>query len=191
MDDDTILDDTAETSQRKKGKPRDKVWEHFRSIDIPNSSHKGAQCLYCLQTWKRGKPNDMKAHLALRCPTVIHKVKLEYLHMISSEINEDISEQAIQNQQNDRNNNRAVADTMARSDRALVRFFVCCGIPFSVADSPFFRDFVKSLCYHYDPPGRTSLSTNYLDTETANITLKMEEELRLLKNLTLGKNLIL
>jgi hypothetical protein len=63
---------------------------------------------------------------------------------------------------------------------------VCCGIPFSVVDSPFFWDFVKSLCYKYEPPKRTALSTNHLDAETARITLKIEEELRSLKNLTLG-----
>lgn len=120
MDDDssTILDDT-ETNQKRRGKPRDKVWEHFRSIDIPNSSHKGAQCSYCLQIWKRGKPNDMKAHLALRCPTVMNRIKIEYLYMMSSETNEDNSEQTIQDQQNDRNNNRTVTD-IARSNRALV-----------------------------------------------------------------------
>ena len=127
----------------------------------------------------------MKAHLALRCPAVMRRIKIEYLYMISSETNEDTSEQTIQDQQNDRNNNRTVTD-IARSNRALVRLFVCCGIPFSVADSPFFWDFTKTLCFNYDPPRRTALSTTYLDTETANITLKMEEELRLLKNLTLG-----
>ena len=183
MNDDinTILDDTEIiiTDQRKKGKPKDKVWEHFTSIDTPNSSHKGAQCSFCLQIWKRGKPNDMKAHLALRCPMVTHKVKLEYLYIVSSTTNEE--QQTIQ----DQNNNNNVVD-IAKSDRALVRFFVCCGIPFSIVDSHFFRDFVKSLNYRYEPPKRTALSTNYLDSETAKITLKMEEELRQLKNLTLG-----
>jgi len=98
----------------------------------------------------------MKAHLALRCPAVMRRIKIEYLYMISSETNEDTSEQTIQDQQNDRNNNRTVTD-IARSNRALVRLFVCCGIPFSVADSPFFWDFTKTLCFNYDPPRRTAL----------------------------------
>jgi hypothetical protein len=93
--------------------------------------------------------------------------------MISSETNEDTSEQTIQ--QNDRNNNRTVTE-IAKSNRALVRLFVCCGIPFSVADSYFFLDFTKTLCFNYDPPRRTALLTTYLDSEAANITLKMEEE---------------
>jgi hypothetical protein len=155
-------------------------------IDVPNNSHKGAQCVFCSQSWKRGKPTDMKAHLALKCSMVNHNVKLEYLRTIS---NEDVLEQTIQNQL-DNNNDNNVADT-AKINKALIRFFVCCGIPFSVVDSPFFQDFVKSLCYKYELPGRTTLSGNYLDAEIANITLKIEEELRFSKNLTLGKRFIL
>ncbi len=126
----------------------------------------------------------MKSHLALRCPNVNYSIKIEYLHMISSE---DISdnEQLTQQQLKNKNNNRDVID-ITRANKALVRFFVCCGIPFSIVDSPFFQDFVKSLCFEYNPPKRTTLSTNLLNTEVANITLKIEEELYQSKNLTLG-----
>ena len=51
---------------------------------------------------------------------------------------------------------------------------------------PFFQDFVKSLCFEYNPPKRTTLSTTLLNAEAANITLKIEEELHQSKNLTLG-----
>src|SRR5438045_337819 len=101
----------------------------------------------------------MKSHLALRCSKVTHNVKIEYLHIISGE---DIPEQS--------------TNKTKRVNRTLVHFFVCCGIPFSVVDSPFFQDFVKSLCFEYKLPKRTTLSTTYLNTETANIALKIEEE---------------
>ena len=182
MDDYSIISEDIEiinNNQRRGGKPKDRVWDYFKVIDVPNNSHKGAQCVFCFLSWKRGKPTDMKAHLALKCPMVNHNVKLEYLRTISSE---DL-EQTIQNQSDDNDNN--IADT-AKINKALVRLFVCCGIPFSIVDSPFFQDFVKSLCYKYELPGRTTLSGNYLDAEIANITLKVEEELRFLKNLTLG-----
>jgi hypothetical protein len=117
----------------------------------------------------------MKAHLALRCPTVMNRAKLEYLYIISSETNKNTFKQTIQDQQNDRNNNSRTVTDIVRSNRALVRFFICCGIPFSVADSPFFWNFVKTLCYHYNPPRRTALSTTYLDTEAASITLKWKK----------------
>ena len=128
----------------------------------------------------------MKAHLALRCSMVIHSVKLEYLHIVT---NENISEQTVQNQSKNQLNKGNNDCDFTRTDRALVHFFVCCEIPFSVVDSPFFQDFVKSLCYAYESPRRTALSSNLLNAKTANIALKIEEELCPLKNLTLGQNI--
>ena len=102
--------------------------------------------------------------------------------------NDDISsQQSTQRQQSKSDNNDKIDELkIENANKALVRFFVCCGIPFSVVDSPFFIDFTKSLCYGYKPPKRTTLSTRYLNTEIADITLKIEEELRHLTNLTLG-----
>jgi hypothetical protein len=162
------------------GKRRDKVWDFFNIVNVQNNPHKGAVCKFCAQSWKRGKPNEMKSHLALRCPNVNYDVKVEYLHMIS---NEKISNQQAIQQQPKKN----AIDT-TKTNNALVRFFVCCGIPFAIVDSPFFQDFVKSLCFEYEPPKRTTLSTSLLNAEAANITLKIEEELRQSKNLTLGLN---
>ena len=174
-------DDTIINLTRKIGKKKDKVWNYFNVVDIPNNPHKGAICKFCRQSWKRGKPNDMKSHLALRCPNVNYSIKIEYLHMISSE---DISDNEQLTQQ--QNINRHDIIDITRANKALVRFFVCCGIPFSIVDSPFFQDFVKSLCFEYNPPKRTTLSTTLLNAEAANITLKIEEELHQSKNLTLG-----
>jgi hypothetical protein len=188
----SIADDTSiilndrellNLTQSKVGKKKDKVWEYFNIINVPNSSHKGAQCKFCSQTWKRGKPIEMKAHLALRCSMVKHDVKVEYLHIVANENN--IDEQQIQNQTNNKSNNEVI--NIANADKALVRFFVCCGIPFSVVDSPFFLDFIKSLCYNYEPPKRTALSTTHLNAESASIVLKIEEELHQSSNLTLGQ----
>lgn len=123
----------------------------------------------------------MKAHLALKCSKVPYDIKLECLRLISSE--DTFSEQSTQQQVKNDNN---VINIRPKADIALVRFFVCCGIPFSIVDSPFFQDFVKSLCFEYEPPKRTTLSTNLLNAESANIMLKIEEELYQSKNLTLG-----
>lgn len=127
----------------------------------------------------------MKSHLALRCPSVPHNVKVEYLHMIKSD---DVSsQQSIQKQQPKSDNSDKIDELkIENANKALIRLFVCCGIPFSIVDSPFFTNFTKSLCYGYEPPKRTTLSNRYLNAEIANITLKIEEELRNLTNLTLG-----
>jgi len=127
----------------------------------------------------------MKPHLALRCTEVPHHIKVEYLHIIKN--NDISSQQSTQKQQSKSDNNDKIDELkIENANKALVRFFVCCGIPFSVVDSPFFIDFTKSLCYGYEPPKRTTLSNRHLNAEIATITLKIEEELRNSTNLTLG-----
>lgn len=155
------------------------MWNYFHVVDIPNNPHKGAICKFCSQSWKRGKPIEMKSHLALRCPKVTYDIKMEYLHAIS---NEDIPKKSTDD--NRKNNSNEI--DIVKVNKTLIRFFVCCGIPFSVVDSPFFQDFVKSLCFNYELPSRTTLSTTYLNEEAANILLKIEGELHQSKNLTLG-----
>ena len=127
----------------------------------------------------------MKSHLALRCTEVPHHIKVEYLHTIKN--NDISSQQSTQKQQSKSDNNDKIDELkIENANKALVRFFVCCGIPFSVVDSPFFIDFTKSLCYGYEPPKWTTLSNRHLNAEIATITLKIEEELRNSTNLTLG-----
>jgi hypothetical protein len=123
----------------------------------------------------------MKAHLALKCSDVTQDIKLKYLKLIKFNNTQD------EQQNNNNNNNLLDPQRILKINQAMVRFFVCCGIPFCVADSPFFIDFIKSISYNYEPPKRTTLSGHLLDSEIADVTLKMEEEIRHSKNLTLGK----
>ena len=71
-------------------------------------------------------------------------------------------------------------------DQALIRYFVCCGIPFSTVNHPYFVDFVQSLCFCYIPPKRDVLSTTILNKETATVLQSIQEELKYEDNLTLG-----
>ena len=91
-------------------------------------------------------------------------------------------------------NQNSDADSSAEIDtnkinQSLIRFFVCCGIPFSTINHPYFIDFIQSLCFAYNPPNRLLLSTTILDKETT-IVLKKIQELKHEENLTLG-NLLL
>src|SRR6266498_543119 len=98
----------------------------------------------------------MKSHLALKYSEVPHNIKIEYLHMIK---NDDISsQQSTQIQQSKNDNSDKIDDLkIENANKALVYFFVYCGIPFFIVDSPFFIDFTKSLYYGYEPPKRTTL----------------------------------
>jgi len=48
-------------------------------------------------------------------------------------------------------------------------------------------DFVQSLCFSYNPPKRTALSTTILNKEISAVMEKVNGELKHEENLTLGK----
>jgi hypothetical protein len=146
----------------------------------------------------------MKSHLAMKCKGRIPKdVKLYYLREIDNERESletssstsskkrkisNNSNQIVQTSLNNFYDNDKIEEGKSnRADKALIRWFVCSGIPFVAADSPYFEDFTKTLNSAYNPPKRTALSTTHLDGELANITLKIEKELAKAKNLTLCK----
>ncbi|CAH1770033.1 6181_t:CDS:2, partial [Entrophospora sp. SA101] len=68
---------------------------------------------------------------------------------------------------------------------ALVRAFVCCGIPFSVIDNPFFRELLYQLQANYGPPSRQTLAGQLLSKEISKVNLKIDQELSNAENLTL------
>jgi hypothetical protein len=75
---------------------------------------------------------------------------------------------------------------IASIDRALIRAFVCCSIPFSVIDSPFFCELLYQLRPNYNPPFRKVLSENHLNQEISRVNKVVKKELELSENLTLG-----
>ncbi|CAJ0649984.1 11393_t:CDS:2 [Entrophospora sp. SA101] len=78
-----ISDSHNNTIININGRPKDKVWQYFTSIDDNHRTHKGAVCTFCSTSWKRGKPQALKTHLALHCKARIpREIRIEYLHMI-------------------------------------------------------------------------------------------------------------
>jgi hypothetical protein len=71
-------------------------------------------------------------------------------------------------------------------DRALTKFFVCCGISFHLVEHPFFIDMIKSLCNGYNLPCSTTLSNSMMNLELANIIVDQQLILDREENLTLG-----
>ncbi len=72
------------------------------------------------------------------------------------------------------------------ANRAIVRFFACCGIPFHVVENPFFVDLLRILCPGYYPPSRNTLSGNMLNAEISHITTEINLKINEEKYLTLG-----
>src|SRR4051794_23969976 len=73
-----------------------------------------------------------------------------------------------------------------RIDKALTRFFICCGVSFRIVESPFFLDFLQELNSAYSPPSRDIMTNRLFEEELGYVNSKVLRELEATKNLTLG-----
>ena len=200
---DDIIPDVPEYSENKKpGRKKNEVWKHFEETDTRKGGHSPSACKYCGEVYARGRIPEMMAHLALQCESVDALVKEYYLRELAGnnqseqsttkvtkkrkldiEIATGIQPKITSKLQN------SMIDPGQRNlcNQALTRFFVCCGIPFAVVESPFFIDLVKNLCAGYKPPNRRTLSNDWLNNEIARINVNIEGILKKQDNLSLGK----
>ncbi|RHZ84801.1 hypothetical protein Glove_74g102 [Diversispora epigaea] len=175
-----------------------KLNKNKNDSNIIGRGHYEAICKFCNKTWKRGIPKKMAAHLCNECTkvhasirkSVLNKFVKEYNSIPSNETNEEIENSRLSsstsNIQEFFENVKLPAGRKKEIDRSLIRAFIMCGFPFSAVENPFFIEFLKQLNSGYDPPSSDTLSGSFLDVETANINLKIENELEKSKNLTLG-----
>ena len=202
LDDDIILEVPEHSEPKKPGRKKNPVWDHFEK-DIRKGRHSPSVCKYCGDSQARGRIPDMIAHLALQCESVDASIKEHYLRILAG--NDQSSEQSATKVTNKRKLNEEIATGIQPKitsklqkisidpgqkqlcNRALTRFFVCCGIPFATVESHFFIDLIKNLCAGYELPDRRTLSNNWLNNEAARITVDVEEILKKQENLSLGK----
>jgi hypothetical protein len=135
----------------------------------------------------------MMAHLALQCESVEPSVKEQYLRILS-ENKDDQSSEISTTKKRKLNEEIAtgiqptISSKLQKStidpgqrnlcNKAVTRFFVCCGIPFSIVESPFFIDMVKNFCAGYQLPDRRTLSNTWLNNEAARVVVNVEEILK-------------
>ena len=179
----TVVSDTSDIQETKRGRPESRVWDHFTKASL-GSGHYSAKCHYCSASWPKGRPETLKSHLALYCDQAPLNIKAEYMELLAS------GNTSANRKQTNSDNSSIEIDTNRKDkiDQALIRFFVCCGIPFSVVDHPYFIDFVQSLCFGYNSPKRTALSTTILNKEISAVLINIKQELQYEENLTLGIN---
>lgn len=75
---------------------------------------------------------------------------------------------------------------ITRINRALIKFFIACGISFRIVEHPFFINLTKELNAGYDPPTREVLTDQLLERELAQVNSKIKSEIENENNLTLG-----
>ena len=74
-------------------------------------------------------------------------------------------------------------------DRALIKFFVYCGVLFQVVESPFFIDLLKELNSVYNLPSQDVLSNRLFESELGYMNSKVSKELDFIDNLTIGTSI--
>lgn len=167
---------SSTASEVKRGRKESHVWDHYIKGPL-GSGHYTAKCHYCAQTWARGRPEILRSHLALYCKEVPISVKSEYMELLAT---------GTTSTKQQSNTDSSAEIDQDRINQALIRCFVCCGIPFSTVDHPYFIDFVQSLCHAYNLPSRSLLSTTILDKETSTVLKKIQDEVKYEEDLTLG-----
>ena len=181
------------------GRPADPVWQHFEKSPLATSAgHFSAKCLYCNKFMTRGRPVELRIHLAKNCQKCNDEIRFKYLTMIVADSNEDdLAEKRNESNKRSRieqttlddhwDDNAEIPEFRKKViDRAWLKAFVSCGIPFSIIENPFFIDAIKTLRSSYNPPSRNYLSGNLLDHEVIKINNKVNNIFKNLDNFTLG-----
>ncbi|CAB4445310.1 unnamed protein product [Rhizophagus irregularis] len=125
--DSTDLFDNQNIREVRRGRKESHVWDHYFKEPL-GSGHYTARCHYCNQNWSRGKPEILKSHLALYCKDVPLYIKTEYMEMLA------VGTTSTMNRKQKTDSDSLAELTVDRKDKidqALIRFFICCGIPFS------------------------------------------------------------
>lgn len=197
------------TKNSNAGRKKSLVWDYYDQIGTPKHGHVGCICKGC--GWKRkvGKAYEMVEHLALSCTKISGDVRSIFLQELrernslkpddltiddSNLINDDQPKAKkqkvplVQTKITSKFESTAEIDSAKaqRCNRALTRFFVCCGIPFQVVSNPFFIDLVKCLCPSYQLPNRTTFSGSWVNQELSQIVTRITDDIRDSDNMTLG-----
>jgi hypothetical protein len=186
------MSNSKETNEiKKRGRPKGGIWDYFEEKGERIRGHCGGLCKFCGWEKKLVQPNDMREHLAFYCEEIPYEIRKHYLEIIKS--NSILSKkQKIDYQQpkiyEKFESTRIDSAKINMANRAIVKFFACCGIPFHIVENPFFVDLLRTLCPGYFLPSRRTLSVSMLNKELAFVTDEINDMLNVETNLTLGNN---
>lgn len=197
------------TKNSNAGRKKSPVWEYFNQQGIQKHGHVGCICKGC--GWKRkvGKAYEMVEHLALSCSKVTGDVKniflqelrernalkpddftdnLDYLIPDNDQPKKKQKTSLIQTKITSKFESTAEIDSTKaqRCNRALTRFFICCGIPFKIISNPFFIDLIKCLCPSYQLPNRNTFASSWVNQELSQVVSRISDDIRDSDNITLG-----
>ena len=142
------------------GRPLGEIWTHFERKEAVSPGKFGAECKYCQATWKRGETLALEEHLANHCQHAPALILREYMKKVMERRNHTSNKKRKlntlsegQTTMNDFHDSSELPEgRINQINRALIRFFVACGVAFRIVEHPFFIDFVKELNAGYNLP---------------------------------------
>jgi hypothetical protein len=184
------LADSSVPRKPKGGRPPNVIWEDINKGASVGSGKFAASCKYCNTTWSRGEVSRLEEHLSNHCQEAPAGVVRKYMTKVMERQDKSKKRKISTGQQsimNDYHDSTELNESRyTRINRALVKFFIACGISFRIVEHPFFVNFIKELNAGYNPPTREVLANQLLERELAQVNHRIKSELEGETNLTLG-----
>jgi hypothetical protein len=176
--------------KHKGGRPPSSIWEDINKGKSVGTGKFAASCKYCDNTWPRGDVARLEEHLSNHCSGAPAAIVRKYMGKVLERQDKPSKKRKLEEgQQSIRNyhDSTELPDSrITRINRALVKFFIACGVSFRIVEHPFFINFVKELNAGYDPPSREGLAGQLLERELALVNSKVNSEIEKENNLTLA-----
>jgi len=177
--------------KNKGGRPLGTIWEDINQGQAVAPGKFAASCKYCEVTWKRGEVSKLEEHLSNHCKGAPANVVRKYMTRVlerqdNSTKRRKLSSGGQQNIYDYHDSNDLPDSRVTRINRALIKFFVACGISFRIVEHPFFINLLKELNRGYDPSTREMLAGQMLERELAQVKNNVEAEIEKETNLTIG-----
>src|SRR3989337_1582058 len=147
--------------------------------------------------WAKGSPQEIEVHLAFECQKVEPSIRDFFLQRLAAKAVNQNPTSTETNVNKKRKSNATISGQQKitefgesidnQIDRALVKAFVICGIPWHIIENPFFIELIKLLRSSYQPPSREILSGRLLAQESAVVNQQVIKHLTHQQNLTLCK----
>jgi len=175
----------------KGGRPQNEIWTYFTQGDRDLEGHASATCNYCQHKYTRGNVVILQGHIANHCMeapiSLVRKYQesLEESNTPRGKKRKGTRDQVYLDEYHD-SNKPLPQGRVDRIDRALIKFFVCCGVSFRVVESPFFIDMLKELNSAYNLPSRDVLTNRILERELGYVNSRVSKEIESVGNLTMG-----
>ena len=177
--------------KKRGGRPLGSIWEDIQQGEPVAPGKFSATCKYCGAHWTRGDIPKLEQHLSNHCPEAPGSIVRMYMTKIIERKDKPSKQRKIlgngqQTIDSYHDYTELPESRITRINRALVKFFIACGISFRIVEHPFFINLMKELNGGYNPPSREFLANQLLERELAQVQSKVKSELEKETNLTLG-----